>query len=268
MDRGFRRQDNIRWLRSNKMKHVPPLGSFHKTARSSTDKVRNDIDKQRNRIEYGIYAMSTSSSACGVRSDVHVCFSPALREEELKMKEDILKIYRADLGETKKIAAEEYKKYSCCFDAAASSGNAFKFYDNIYKIEEMTKCCGYCCLLSNLELNSREIRKYTSKKYKIEKCFDDSKNSIDQKRMRTHENEKSAGKMFCAFASLIAASRTAETLQAMNAASGKKRLSETDLYDELDAIQTEAAPGGFSLANPLSKEQKDILFQLGLNESI
>jgi transposase len=52
-------------------------------------------------------------------------------------------------------------------------------------------------------ITSNEVLDIYRRKDVVEKCFDNLKNAIDMKRLRSHCTESSDGKMFIAFVSLI-----------------------------------------------------------------
>jgi transposase len=64
--------------------------------------------------------------------------------------------------------------------------------------------------------SSKTLTNYI-RKDRIKKSFDDAKNYIYMKKMRTHSDATTEGKLFCAFLALIAVSLMAEKLRTINA---------------------------------------------------
>ena len=85
------------------------------------------------------------------------------------------------------------------------------------------------------------------------------------KRLRTHSDETTDGKLFCCFIALIAISQIQAKVGPVLKAS-KQSASKKDVLAELDKIKTIDAPSGRRLMNPPTKLQRDILEAVGLTE--
>ena len=97
----------------------------------------------------------------------------------------------------------------------------------------------------------------------IEKGFDDLKNHIDMKRMRTHMIATTDGKMFLAFIALIAVSEVQAKLGAMMR---ERSWSKDAVIAELEKIKVVRASGGRRQMNPVTKTQRLVLEAFGLSE--
>ena len=98
----------------------------------------------------------------------------------------------------------------------------------------------------------------------IEKSFDDVKNYISMKRLRTHSTETTDGKLFCAFLSLILVSEIGAKLGKLMK---DMSLSKAGVFREMDQISAGLDKEGWRLLNPVTKRHRAILHALGFNES-
>jgi transposase len=131
------------------------------------------------------------------------------------------------------------------------------------KIRLAAKYCGFFCILSNSSLNSSEVLAKYRRKDVIEKSFDDIKNYIYMKRMRTHNTETTDGKLFCAFIGFIVAS---EIGIKYGKYIKKKSLSKESLIREMEKITIGKDNTGWRLLNQVTKKQREIMNQIGLTE--
>lgn len=98
----------------------------------------------------------------------------------------------------------------------------------------------------------------------VEKCFDDLKNETDMKRLHTHTDEATAGKLFCAFIALIVRSYLENCLSDYARQHGftMKRI-----LLELDKLKCTVFPNGRSprLIVPPTKTLREIYALLGFS---
>jgi len=139
----------------------------------------------------------------------------------------------------------------------------FKYERNYKKIDDAAKNCGFFCLLTNTDIGSSEVLDLFRRKDSIEKSFDNLKNHIDMKRLRTHYSNTTEGKMFCAFIVLIAALEMAKKLSVYKK---EKSMSKVALISELEKIKVVFMNDGKRLMNPLTKTQRTILANCGFYE--
>jgi transposase len=134
---------------------------------------------------------------------------------------------------------------------------------NLDKIELAAKNFGFFCLLTNTSLNSSEVLEQYRRKDAIEKSFDDVKNHIDMKRLRTHTTATTDGKLFCAFLALIVVSEIGAKLGDLMK---KKSMSKAGMIREMDKIYAGQDKNGWRLLNPVTKTQRSLINGLGLRE--
>jgi transposase len=123
------------------------------------------------------------------------------------------------------------------------------------------------CICSNTKNKINVILDIYKRKDLIEKGFDDLKNHVDMKRMRTHNDSTTNGKLFCAFIALISVSMIAKKLRILNEKGGRRRLSKRALLSELEKIKVVSFTGGEHVMNSLTKTQREILEAFGLDET-
>jgi hypothetical protein len=107
------------------------------------------------------------------------------------------------------------------------------------------------------------LPKYRRRKV-IEKNYDDLKNYLDMRPLRTHGAETTDGKRLCAFIALIVASDVGVKLGEYMK---KKRKSKTGLFREMDKICQASNGNGWRLMNPITKTQRTIMENTGLSET-
>jgi hypothetical protein len=97
--------------------------------------------------------------------------------------------------------------------------------------------------------------------------FDDLKNFTDLKRMRTHNDLTTGGKLFCAFIAMIVATQMTEKIRNLNHIGGHRRWSKDSLISELEKIKVfSLSDGSLHLMNPLTKTQRELFAAFETNE--
>jgi transposase len=266
LDRGFCTTSNLQELHSMAIQYVMAVNSFHKTTRSAIDEVREDITLLRYRLNEGTYGKTINSRFYGVKSNMHVYYSTVTAERQ---REDLLRLVEKrgeNLKHIKQLTAKEINFYSKFHDIAINTDNTISYTLNYDKIEKEAMYCGFYCILSNTSSNTKQIYNIYKQRDIIEKGFDDIKNHIDMKRLHTHNDETTNGKLFCAFIALIVTSQMTEPLRTINKSSGKGHLSRPGLLLELEKIKVLIYPRTRRLLNPLTKKQREILAAFGLSE--
>ena len=121
---------------------------------------------------------------------------------------------------------------------------------------------GFFILLSSKpELTSSEVLKIYRNRDIIEKNFEQLKNGLDFKRMRTHWKKTMEGKMFIGFVALILRSYMRRMIKN---APQTKHLTFEKILIELRKIKTVMLSDMNEVLIPLTKLQKTILSALGV----
>ena len=263
MDRGFCMTDNVKYMHASHLSYIMGVDISHKTTRAAIEEVRNDILSMRHLVKAGIYARSIHSRFYGSTSTMHIFFDPGMGECQRR---DLYRTVEAEeerLCQLEQLTKKEAKRYLNHFTINLAENGTFKYERNYKKIDDAAKNCGFFCLLSNTDIGSSEILDVYRRKDSIEKSFDDLKNHIDMKRLRTHYSNTTEGKMFCAFIALIAALEMGKKLSVYKK---EKSMSKAAIITELEKIKVVFMNDGRHLMNPVTKTQRTILENCGFSE--
>ena len=264
MDKGFCTTANVQYMHGKEIQYVIAAGIDTLTAREAIDNTRNGIVSMRNCVRPGIYACSTHSRFYGVTSNMHVYFNPELAERQRRDLYRLVEVNEEHLRQLEQLTKKEAKRYSARFDIRLAEDGSFTFERDYEKIDKLAGACGYFCILSNTDIDSAGVLDIYRRKDSIEKCFDDLKNHIDMKRLRTHSGDTTDGKMFCAFIALIAISEIANRIAV---GMKEKPIGKAELMNELEKIKVVCLSNGRRLINPVTKTQRTILAAFGLSEN-
>ncbi|MCL1876392.1 MAG: transposase [Synergistaceae bacterium] len=264
MDRGFCTTDNVKYMHASQLSYIMGVEIRHKAAREAVDEVRDDILSMRHLVKAGIYARTVYSRFYGSTSTMHIFFDPGMAECQRRDLYRTVEVEEEKLCQLEQLTKKEAKRYLNHFIIDLGKDGTFKYERNYEKIDEAAKDCGFFCLLSNTDTESSEVLDLFRRKDSIEKSFDDLKNHIDMKRLRTHSSNTTEGKMFCAFIALIAALEMAKKLSLYRK---EKSMSKAALISELEKIKVVFMNNGRRLMNPITKTQRTILEYCGLSEN-
>ena len=209
------------------------------------------------------YAKSITITDYVFRCNVHVFFDNMKFHDEseilfsnLEKREQVLATMASKPSEP-----QSYDKY---FIFEEDKNKPFSFKRNRELINESISTLGYFLILTtDLELTSNEVLEIYRRKDVVEKCFDNLKNALDMKRLRTHTNETSDGKIFVAFIALILRSILENIIGEFNR---KNNLTIEKVMKELSKIRIVNFSNGVTLLNPITKKQRIILKNFGLTE--
>ena len=263
MDRGFCTTANIGYMQSAELPFIIGVEVRHKTTQAAVDSVRSNITSMRFRTSQGIFARSVHGRFYGVTSTMHVYYDPELAEHQ---RSDLFRSVEAieeKLAQLQLISKQDAKRYSSYFDIERKEDGSFSYKRNYDRIDRADLNNGFFCILSNTKSGNEEILDIYRRKDMIEKGFDDLKNHLDMKRMRTHGSATTDGKLFLAFVALIAVSHLGNRLADFMK---EKAMSKDSVILELEKIKTVAVSESKRLLNPLTRTQKLILEPIGLEE--
>lgn len=261
MDKGFCSTSNIGYLHDHHLPYIISVDASHKATRSAVDLVRPDIVTMRRHIGAGIYAGCVRARFYGQPSVMHVFFDPTLAEQQRIDHYRTVEVYEETLSQLAQLTKREAKRYSDYFDIVLKEDGSFTFGRNYTKIDTAAGNAGFFCLLTSTELSSTEILSVYRRRDVIEKGFDNLKNHLDMKRLRTHNADTTEGKLFVAFIALIVVAQIEVKLGHFMR---EKSMSKDMLISELDKIKVIFASDDRRLMNPLTKTQRLILEAMGL----
>jgi transposase len=261
LDRGFCSTDNVKDMAKNGWKYVLGVEKRHKTTRLAMDIARETIFLMRSRIRQNVHAASVKGTFYGVPSVMHVFYDPIKAENQRRHMLDDIESMAAELGKLKELTPRDVKHYKTFFLIRWNEDGSFSYERNHEKIEARSADCGFFCVLTYTGLDSEETLAKYRRKDVIEKAFDDVKNHIDMKRLRTHNSETTDGKLFCAFLALIVVS---EIEIKLGDYLRENCWSKSHLISEMDKIRVTISPTGRRLMHAVTKTQRIILAKFGL----
>lgn len=265
MDKGFYTKDNIQYMKSKGYPFIMCVSNKLITSNSLLDKHETSISSYSNYIkDMDIYGVRDSVSTYGIKTDVHIYYDEDKARVQKKDLYAKIEKYDFELGQLKSLTKRQYKLYNKYFDIITNNDGTFKYTKSSFKIDELSKRNGYFILISTLEnKDSKEILNLYRRKDKVEKNFDNLKNYLDFKRLRTHKDSSTEGKLFVGFISLIIKSYIEYKL--------KHYFSENNstvekVLRELQKIKLIKINNGQSLMAPLTSKQKKILKEFDIVE--
>lgn len=263
-DRGFCMTANIKHMHSINKTYLCGAELDHKASAEAVKSVMSNMLSMKNFISQGIYAQAVHGRFYGVTTTLHLYLDPENAERQRK---DVLRIVKSEdekLSNTEQLTRKEAKRYNSHFDIELAKDGTFKHQINYDKIDNSVKTCGYFGLLTNRTLTSEQALSLYRQKDVIEKGFDELKNHIDMKRLRTHNSNTTDGKMFCAFIALIAISKMSGLLTEFLKS---KSMSKDGLISELEKIKLVTLSNQLRLMNPITKTQRTIFEACNLSET-
>jgi transposase len=207
MDKGFCSTANVRCMHSKHLSYIMGVEVRHKTTKNAIDKVRDTILSMRQRIGQGVYARHVRGFFYGEVSNMHIYCNPGLAEAHRADLYRTIESREEKLRQMTQLTKHEAKRHGAFFDIDLAKDGTFTFERSYPRIDEAAKNAGFFCLLTSAGLDSAEVLDIYRRKDVIEKGFDELKNHIDMKRLRTHNTHTTDGKLFCAFIALIATLR-------------------------------------------------------------
>jgi hypothetical protein len=176
-----------------------------------------------------------------------------------------IEVQESALRQLETLSSRQIKQYSRYFDIVKNDDMTFSFIRSYLKIDILAANNGFFCLLTNTNINSSEALRVYKRRDVIEKSFDDIKNHIDMKKLHTHIDETTNGKLFCAFIALIAVSEITTKIRSVKDKIIRKMSNKT-VISELEKIKVITLSGTRRLINPVTKKQRLILEAFGLTE--
>jgi transposase len=262
MDRGFETQDNIVYMVEKGYSFIIPFPLDRVEAAVFIDANRQSIRKAANRIhEFDVYGTSFEYKLYDVFMKVHVFFDPEKQnfdEKELYARIARLSQELEKMNNTKRVT----KRYKDFF-SVEEEGSGICFEIDNEKIDERLKRAGYFILLTtDMLCTSEELLRIYRRRDVIEKNFDQLKNGLDFRRLRTHINKTTEGKTFVGFLALILRSCL---LNKIRSQADSKKMTMNKVLIELKKIKVVTMSDTHKIITPLTKTQKNILSILAIS---
>jgi transposase len=264
LDRGFVTEDNLVYMKNEGYAFITAFPGSRLEAVRLMDTEKGNVRKASQRIvEYETYGLRAPMELYGIQISAHIYYDPekqVLDEKELYARIDRL---RADLEKMSR-AKRATKKYTDFFTIKQGKTNGMSFLPDNDKIDEKLSSAGFFILVSSeTELSSSKVLSIYKGRDAIEKNFDELKNGLDFKRLRTHMNSTTDGKVFVGFLALILRSYLSGKIKDEPET---KSLTIKKVLLELRKIKTVTFSDFSRSIMPLTKLQKLILDALGLTQ--
>lgn len=259
MDGGFYSAKNIELLQREQHAFIMGIPAHMKTCTKLRKENKEQITKSQYRMQdHAINAMRFVCDDHQPATYMHLYYS----SEKAFLQQNHF-YQRLDRMEKALQSGETPKGSELYFHCKKKSDQIIEVERKHKAIDEKLAALGYFFILTSDEtLCSSEVLSIYRNKDIIEKNYDNLKNAIDGKRLRTHSLQASEGKLFVSFLALILRAHLTNVakdwLRDQSASLDK-------LLWELRKVKV-AKIGDSYLHNPLTKKQKDILSLFGLAE--
>jgi transposase len=263
MDCGFVTEDNFRCMHNAPYSFITAMPGQRLEALRLIDENKKDIRKSINRLsEYEIYGVQRQVEMYGISLNAYIYFDPekqAYDEKELYARIDKLQAELEKMSHAKR-ATKKYKDFFAIDEKPKDNALVFELDTN--KVDERLERAGFFVLLSSKSgLSSSDVLKIYRDRDVIEKSFEQFKNRLDFRRMRTHWNKTTEGKIFVGFLALILRSYM---LRVVKDNPQTKHLSFDKVLIELRKIKSVTLSDLREMLIPLTKLQKTILSTLSV----
>jgi len=262
MDRGFVTAENLKFMAEKNCLFVTAFPNSMTEYKKLVDGHGVGVRRAVNRIGgHGLYGLAVDTDMHGVGLKAHVYFDAEKQVLDEKELYSCLERLESELAKMSKETGPA-RKYSDFFIVEGKKAGGFSYSPDLAKIDGRLGRTGFFILLSNDPgLDSGRVLDIYRGKDVIEKSYDDLKNGLDFRRLRTHVNETTEGKLFVAF---IALALRSHLLAKIKANPETKNMTLEKALIELRKIRAIIYENGTRQLPPLTKTQKTILETIGV----
>jgi len=262
-DGTFVTEQNLLYMFNEGYSFISSYSSSRDVAKALIDEVKGSIEKVANRIdELASYGIKTTVKLYGIDYQAYVYFSPERKSFETKEIYGTIDKLSKDLKEINK-SSQITRRFTEYFKFHKQTKSSFTYELDTKKIDEKISRTGFFVLLStDLNLDCGEILKIYREKDVIEKNFHQLKNDLDFRRLKTHWNKTTDGKMFVGFLALILRTNM-HSIFRKNLET--KKMTFAKILIELTKIRIVRIQGEKEIRSTLTKKQKDILKALKIS---
>jgi len=263
VDCGFVTADNLKFMGENHYLFVTALSKHLVEAKKIIDAHKKDVRKAVNRISaYDVYALPVEIDLYGLRMIAHIYFDAEKQVVDEKELYAHIERLESDLKRMSKRSCVT-NKYTDFFTIEQEKAEKFDFAPDNDKIDQRLSRTGFFILLSNdINLSSCDVLSIYRSKDVIEKHFDQLKNGLDFRRLRTHCNQTTDGKLFVGFLALILRSYLLSKIKENQAT---KHLTLGKVLIEFRKIKSITFDDSTRMLQPLTKLQRTILEAIGIS---
>ena len=219
LDRGFYSEGNIRLLPGAHIGFYIPVPRNVSWAQRLIDDVREDVEMPEHVIALAedgrsaVYGMSTLAKMEGRRVWRHVYYDSARRAEHILGLFADLARWEEELvsGNTSEQDQWAYDAYFTVKETPKRGRRVTRDQDaiNSYKTDQ----AGYWVILTDTEKDAAAALEAYRERSLVEQSFDDLKNELDLKRLRTHGQETMRGRVLVQFLALVITAHIRATLE-------------------------------------------------------
>jgi len=218
LDRGFYSEGNLARLIDERIGFYIPVPANIKWAQELVDAHRDDVEMPEHIISVtddrrdAIYGMTILSKMAGKRVWKHLYYDTARRTEHILSFFSNLACWEDELesGDMKEANQWAYDAYFTVKITPKRGRKIFRRQDviNTYKTDR----AGFWVIVSNCEKDAGAALESYRERSTIEQTFDDLKNELDMRRLRTHNSDTMHGRVFVQFLALVLTSQIRATL--------------------------------------------------------
>lgn len=257
MDQGMLTEDNLKSVVEGGYFALCPLSKHLKLYKELLPLViRRPFSSREYLSSSGIYGRSLDADYYGIPITVYFYYDQeraAFEEKTLYADIERKKDELGSLQKQKKLKPSQTKY----FKVEERGKREITFELDYEKIDALKAKLGYFALIStDRNVSTEEALALYRTKDVIEKAFDQLKNGLDYRRMRTHHVHTTEGKIFVAFISLIV---RCTMLQLIKADPAINKLTLKQILSQLERIQELHAQNNKTQLLTLTKKQKEIL---------
>lgn len=260
MDRGFYSAENLKYMAENGYRFVIALPNSLKYCRELIQTHGNEVkDRSECRLGQNLpYGKKFETAELGFRMNIHLFYDA---EKALKEADALWQFIEAQENDLRDMTEPPDRKlhYDKYFFINRAKDGSLGYRRNHAAIDEALSLCGYFLVAeTDFTKTTAEILNIYRRRDVVEKCFDDLKNETDMKRLHTHSDAATTGKLFCAFLALIFRSYMTNCLGEHMRQNG---LTLKRVLLEFDKVRCTSFPTGHSMriTAPLTKTQRVLL---------
>jgi len=209
LDRGFYSEGNIKLLLDAHIGFCIPVPQNISWAQKLIDESREAVEMPEHIItlsddgKAAVYGMSVLSKADGRRVWKHVYYDSARRAEHILGFFADLAAWEEELTSGNTLEANQWA-YDAYFTVKTTPKRGRKVARNQETINSYkSDRAGYWVILTNTEKDGAACLKAYRERSLVEQSFDDFKNELDLKRLRTHNQDTMRGRVFVQFLALV-----------------------------------------------------------------
>jgi transposase len=218
LDRGFYSEDNLNRLFDGRIGFLIPVPANVKWAQRLIDGNRDSVEMPEHVISVtddrkdAVYGMTLLSKMDGRRVWQHVYYDTARRAEHILAFFDNLSAWEEELavGDIKESNQWAYDAYFTVKTTPKRGRKVTRRQDAISSYK--TGRAGYWVILTNCEKSAARALAAYRQRSLVEQSFDDMKNELDMKRLRTHGQDTMRGRVLVQFLALIITAQIRSTL--------------------------------------------------------